>query len=265
MARHRLMGSRHCWVTVVHSSKPLEANRLWSNPERQVGGVSVQPCCSWPCWPCRLVCTQHHGVLQVQVALAVAAQQQQQHAHSNGGHHGSVAMPASAALHAGQGSGVTAASVRFCQQCGQAHGSRDFPPDAQQADGMSRLCRHCLTCVPCLSLSPCKPAATPSFRCRDCACVPSAGRHEEVIPALLLFAHRAGMLGELRPAAGKYCGSCYETKPLADFTGSGEYCRCAAAAAPAANDGHVSATLCSWARALIATDRSREAPHCRLA
>ena len=46
--------------------------------------------------------------------------------------------------------------------------------------------------------------------------------------ALRLPAHRAGVLGELRPAAVKYCGSCYDTKPLTEFAGSGEYCRCAA-------------------------------------
>ena len=39
----------------------------------------------------------------------------------------------------------------------------------------------------------------------------------------------AGMLTAVGPAAMKYCGSCYETKPVAEFAvnGAGDYCRCA--------------------------------------
>ncbi len=35
------------------------------------------------------------------------------------------------------------------------------------------------------------------------------------------------MLSAVVPPAAKYCGSCYETKPLTDFAdnGAGEYCR----------------------------------------
>ncbi len=200
--------------------------------------LAIHPCSSSSFCPFRLVCFQHDGLLQVQVALAVAAQQQQQqqHAHSNGGHHGSLAMPATATLNAGQASDVTAASVRFCQQCSQAHGSHDFPSDPQQPDGVSRLCQHCLRCRPYISVPTRNNAPTPSFTCRSCAHVFSIGMGDSSERCNCQY--RAGVLGELRPAAVKYCGSCYETKPQTEFAGGGEYCRCAASTAPGASHAH---------------------------
>ena len=82
--------------------------------------------------------------MQVQAALAVAAQQQ--HSHGSSGHQASV-QSVRAAGNAAQQAAVMAASVRFCQQCGKAHGSQEFLPDPQQPDGVARLCRNCLTCA----------------------------------------------------------------------------------------------------------------------